>query len=150
MLALRIVLWMLVAPLCFLGFEPTPVFRAPRRNEERQESRRERTRRDWYFPLLRSASADDAVRPTRHDDQFKVVLKFMPRRAAFEACQALGVWPGVRFEQVPRNFSAGCNVFDKVDKVCTIITPEPEYVDDDATRNLGHEVLHCARGAFHD
>lgn len=33
---------------------------------------------------------------------------------------------------------------------CTIYAHEPEYVGDDRTRTLGHELLHCMRGAYHD
>lgn len=36
------------------------------------------------------------------------------------------------------------------EKVCEIHILEPKYIDDEATLTLGHEMLHCLYGSYHN
>lgn len=42
----------------------------------------------------------------------------------------------------------GFKINDK-DQVCHIYVMKPEYVNDDRTRTMGHELLHCVHGPYH-
>jgi hypothetical protein len=43
----------------------------------------------------------------------------------------------------------GMAIWSESDAVCTIHTLAVKRVDDEATRTLGHEMLHCIYGSFH-
>lgn len=97
--------------------------------------------------LVGTAHAQDEVHCTRTDLKFSVELRFVTRQAAIDTCQAMGVWPGVR---VRPTRDVGCNAFYLDTKHCVVITPMPTEIDDGATTNLGHEILHCACGTYHE
>ena len=43
----------------------------------------------------------------------------------------------------------GQTLYSAGDNVCDIIVREPTSLDDDATRTLGHELMHCLYGDYH-
>lgn len=97
--------------------------------------------------VVQSARADDQVRCTRSDLKFSVEIQWVSRQQAIDTCQAKGVWPGAHMRPTR---DVGCNVFYLDSKRCVVITPMPRVIDDGATLNLGHEILHCACGVYHD
>lgn len=86
--------------------------------------------------------------PTRNDARFTLELVFVSKARAIEMCKDLGVWGG----RTPKS-EAGCAIFYPDRQPiphCRVIVPEPVDTDDAATAVIGHEVLHCAKGRYHD
>jgi hypothetical protein len=75
-------------------------------------------------------------------------VKYLSRLQAFEYCKSLGLWPETH--SMPAALRVGCSLYYPEKKLCVIVTPPPVALDDDATRNVGHELDHCLRGETHD
>lgn len=91
----------------------------------------------------------EPVVPTRNESAVKVEVIFHDEpRSAVRTCHALGAWPGLTLEQVLRR-EAGCAAYYRDTNTCIVHVPRPVNVDDNATTILGHEVLHCFRGRYH-
>lgn len=93
------------------------------------------------------AGAQQLVKDRADSIEFSLKVVFMPAQAAFEYCKSMGVWPDVVVR--PRK-AVGCNLYYPDSKRCVVVTPEPTQIDDDKTLNLGHEVLHCVKGRYHE
>jgi hypothetical protein len=80
----------------------------------------------------------------RHDTSFTLHVLFMPPERAAATCADYGV-----NETVPNRVERGCTLFHMDTMECEVIVPVPERLDDQRTLILGHEVLHCAFGRYH-
>jgi hypothetical protein len=90
--------------------------------------------------------------PTRNEALVSVALKLYDSKTrVIEVCLALGAWEGQTVAQVAKVVDApGCAAFDPNTKHCTIHNLTPKKVEDTARmENLGHELLHCFKGAYH-
>ena len=89
----------------------------------------------------------EPITPTAHRDTVQIKVVWLPTNAAVQrTCSELGAWGGVNPHV---HFYVGCNAYNHETNVCTIYTVEPTDLDDEKTRVLGHEALHCFEGVYH-
>jgi hypothetical protein len=93
--------------------------------------------------------SEPEARYTRETTKFTVALHFDTQEHVLAICNGLKAW-GPTPKAPVKGHSIGCNAFDTDTGVCDVYTPRPKFVNDDATLNLGHEVLHCYGGAYHE
>lgn len=84
------------------------------------------------------------IKPTRDNPTFNLTVTFGTVREIANQCEALGV-----NEYVRSNVARGCTKFYLDENRCEVFVPRPETVDDRHTTVLGHEVLHCVAGKYH-
>jgi hypothetical protein len=97
--------------------------------------------------IIPARAEDVAYKQER--DHFAVILHLVSQREALEKCNALHAWPEP-VEKAPRGKAIGCNAFNVGTNTCEIWTPRPAAVNDPASDNLGHELLHCYAGRYHE
>src|SRR4051812_10294845 len=139
-----------VLPVCLLGAPATDQSRVRVRNVQRSasvaRSRRSRSEDYEWNEVYGFGGAD--WQPTRDTRDFTLEVRILSRRQAVEECSRLGAWPaGV----LPKR-EGGCALFypDRQPVPhCVVIVPEPGDTDDAATLVLGHEVMHCVKGRYH-
>jgi hypothetical protein len=107
-----------------------------------------------FFAMLAAfASCADAqpIRQQRMDDKFSVELRMLPKNEVVETCRSFGMWSNLTVEQVRRSDNVGCNVYYLDRKHCVIYAAMPRNMGDLIRFEvLGHELLHCAIGNYHD
>jgi hypothetical protein len=84
------------------------------------------------------------VKPTRQADSFTIAVNLGSQQEIAAKCASFGV-----NENVQTNVERGCTRFFLDRNHCEVYAPRPEFVDDAATTVLGHEVLHCIAGKYH-
>lgn len=98
-----------------------------------------------------AAATAQPLRPTRHQPDFTVSIKFMTKQEVIDTCLALGAWRGVPISAIRRTDNVGCNAYYPDRAHCVIYAAVPRSLDDAIRFEvLGHELLHCAIGAYHD
>jgi hypothetical protein len=104
----------------------------------------------WLIVLALAAvvlacTTGERVKPTRTNTSFTVSVHFGTADEVRERCIAFGTW-----EHAPTGRQeVGCTRFFPDRNHCEIHAPTSEFVDDEATRVLGHELLHCVHGRYH-
>jgi hypothetical protein len=112
--------------------------------------------RTIFFAVLLSLASGcstfgDPIAPTRNDLSFTLsVLLFDSRAELVATCSKLGAWNGEAVEVVTGQRSPGCAQFFPAEKKCVVRTMRPQYVDDQPTAQIGHEIVHCYSGRYHD
>jgi hypothetical protein len=92
------------------------------------------------------AHAAEPIIPTRDNPEFTLRIIFDTPANIRRECVKLGAW-GTSIK--PRS-EVGCTAFNLDTKVCTVYSPTPRELDDNPTAILGHEVLHCMSGRYHE
>ncbi|WP_407305623.1 hypothetical protein [Acinetobacter sp.] len=95
------------------------------------------------FLLVALAACDSGVepiKPTRDTKDFTVRLNIVSPNEITEVCTKLGTV----YE------ANGCNAFHIPENFCDIYVMMPDSVDDQKKMAiLGHELMHCRYGAYH-
>jgi hypothetical protein len=104
---------------------------------------------------LLAVGASDAgaqpIRQQRMDDKFSVELRILPKDEVVNTCRSFGMWSHLTLDQVRRSDNVGCNVYYVDRKHCVIYAAMPRHMGDLIRFEvLGHELLHCAIGSYHD
>lgn len=100
--------------------------------------------------LLTTIIVGSAILPTRNEEVVTIKpVWYETSKEAREHCYSIGAWGNTPRELVDKQRYVGCAVFDPSTKFCTIHVVRPKYVDDLLTTMLGHEVLHCFLGRYH-
>lgn len=97
-------------------------------------------------------SKDDPIKATWEYTEFTVKVTFLSARATALKCASLGAWGGNErgaLEAI-KGGPVGCARIHHDTKVCEVFAPRPDSVDDAKTAVLGHEVLHCILGKYHN
>jgi hypothetical protein len=94
------------------------------------------------------AALADPIEYVRELPEFTVRIHLGTQREILDKCNELHAWPE-RVEKVPKGKALGCSLFDTQTRVQDIYNPRPKDVDDAATTNLGHELLHAYAGRYH-
>lgn len=99
-----------------------------------------------------SAAHGQAVAPAAVDRTSVTVTVrwYKSKPAVVAACKRLGAWPALPTEQVMRHPAPGCAEVQLERAECVVHALRPERLDDARTATLGHEVLHCLWGSYHD
>lgn len=99
-----------------------------------------------------SAAHGQAVAPAAVDRTSVTVTVrwYESKPAVVAACKRLGAWPALPPEQVMRHPAPGCAEVRHDAPTCTVHALRPKRLDDARTATLGHEVLHCLWGNYHD
>jgi hypothetical protein len=85
------------------------------------------------------------------DDKFYVELRMLPKDEVVDTCRSFGLWSNLTVDQVRRSDNVGCNVYHVERKHCVIYAAMPRHMGDLIRFEvLGHELLHCAIGNYHD
>lgn len=103
--------------------------------------------------LVAAPALAEPVKPTRSDREFTVKLTLVQSvEDGAVACELIGApWDGHKLALAKRRGTpVGCAKFNLDTKVCEIVAPMPRELDDERTRTLGHELLHCAVGRYHE
>jgi len=97
-------------------------------------------------------SAGDEIRPTWESMSFTVKVNFLPLKEVAVKCAGLGAWGGNErlALQAIRSRPIGCAAIYRKAGVCEVYVARPERIDDEKVTVLGHEVLHCILGEYHD
>lgn len=84
--------------------------------------------------------------------EMAVRITWLSQEDAAITCARLGAWGGDERIAllVSRQRPVGCARIDLASGVCHIFAPKPERIDDARTTVLGHELLHCFIGRYHD
>lgn len=83
----------------------------------------------------------EPIKPTHDIKSFSVTLNFVPAEKIKETCDKLGV---------PYTAN-GCNAFYTPRNHCEVYAVEPRTMNDsNEFKILGHELLHCRYGAYHE
>lgn len=104
----------------------------------------------WLLVLVAAAAVlsctmGERVKPTRTDTSFTVSVHMGTADEVRARCIAFGTWA----EAPTGRQDVGCTRFFHDRNHCEIHAPTPEFVDDEPTRVLGHELLHCIHGRYH-
>lgn len=97
-----------------------------------------------FLALLGCQPAQDPVIPTRNTPKFELTVHLMTVEEAAKKCASYGVNDGI-----DNKIARGCALYYHDSNRCEVYAPRPEYLDDEHTRILGHEVLHCVAGRYH-
>lgn len=95
----------------------------------------------------------DEIRPTWEKTSFTVKVNFLPTmRSVALKCAEFGAWGGNARGAVTaaRGMPIGCARIIHDENVCEVYVARPEQIDDAKVTVLGHEVLHCILGKYHD
>lgn len=91
--------------------------------------------------LIACGGSEPALKQTRDDQTFQMVVNIVPEDKITDTCTKLGV-------QYEAN---GCAAFNLDTKVCNIyVMPQRYQQDVDRLTIIGHEVWHCRYGVWHD
>lgn len=87
-----------------------------------------------------STSTVEPIKPTRDIKDFSVRLNIVGAADITKACNGLGT-----------EYNAnGCNAFHSPQNFCDIYVVMPDAVSDDKRMQIiGHELMHCRYGAYH-
>lgn len=94
-----------------------------------------------------AAVASERIRPTMSFDSFRLEVTWIETREELsEIVKRYGADPW------SAAYANGFSVLVKVDGelVCRLFVKAPQRVDDDRTLTLGHELMHCLAGAYHE
>lgn len=97
-----------------------------------------------YLAVFHSAASAEPIKPTRDEAVVKVKLVLGTRKEIQDECARFGIILGSE---------GGCAVFRRSEEgaSCTAYAPKPHGTDDGERMALvGHEVLHCFKGEYHD
>jgi hypothetical protein len=100
--------------------------------------------------LIFAASAfaeEELIVPQVRREKVIVVVHWMSQNRVKEICSSMGAWGGVKPNV---SFYIGCNAYHHDTNVCDVYLSDPRNLDDSKTTVLGHEVLHCFIGAYHE
>jgi hypothetical protein len=97
--------------------------------------------------LLERDGKEIKVVVTFYENSAEVTKKYrelhdVPRNVEIAQRMGFSMWPEWMTED-----GQTVDVNDKL--FCNIHTVEPNFVDDEATLTLGHEMLHCLYGSYH-
>jgi hypothetical protein len=96
--------------------------------------------------------ADEPVKPTWDKTSFTLRVIFLSPRATALKCARFGAWGGNERGALEalKSGPVGCARILHDENVCEVYVSRPETVNDAKTGVLGHEVLHCITGKYHD
>ena len=99
--------------------------------------------------ILLGCVQGEKVTPTREMESFTLHVVMLEPDEVVQTCIRLGAWPADEANAAAKHRHLGCAVARLDAKECTVYSPRPVTVDDQSTTVLGHEVLHCAFGRYH-
>lgn len=102
--------------------------------------------------LATGAARAETIEPQRDLRAVSLeVVWFDDRRAVIRECAAMNTWNELALRSImARHPAPGCTRFYPDSNRCVVYTMRPRSLDDAATTNLGHEVLHCLAGRYHE
>ena len=91
--------------------------------------------------------ASEGIEPTISFNSFRLEVTWIESRKELSEIvtrYGAGAWSAA--------YADGFSVLVKVDGelVCRLFVRAPQRVDDDRTLTLGHELMHCLAGAYHE
>lgn len=94
----------------------------------------------------------ETVSAKRDNPDFRLTVTFLPESEVAARCAQMGAWGGDlrAARRAQQRGPIGCAAFYPESKRCEVFVVRPETVDDERTRTLGHEVLHCVLGPYHE
>lgn len=109
----------------------------------------------WLLSLLvlvATLAQAEPVKPTWDYTKFTLEIVFLSDREVADKCASLGAWGGnVKLARsMSRDRPIGCAATYHDTKRCVVYVTKPETLNDARTLTLGHEVLHCALGEYHE
>ena len=99
------------------------------------------------FAGMYAANASERIRPTTSIDSLRLEVTWVESREELtEVVKRYGA------DRRSAAYANGFSVLVKVDGelVCRLFVKAPQRVDDDRTLTLGHELMHCLAGAYHE